>query len=455
MIITSSDLINIDHSELATLKKLALEGALDGEVIISCSELAESMDVSAQTISRRLRGLEKYNVIEREKTADGQRVFITNHGIGILLREHSDYTEIIEPLLRVELRGKVIDGMGKAGEFLSMPNYTEQFEDRLGYEPFPGTLNVELDDSYQYVAQRIHAVEPIRINGWEDEDRNYGPVSCYSATLAVGDDQYTQVHVLDPDRSTHGTQTIEVIAPVELRSKLELSDGDEVKLKIQPRQTRPQRTAIDRAIESFRNGEPILIHDFGGRENETDLVYPASDVTPRDISRLRNDAGGLICVALAPSVADAFDLPYFKDAVDHPAVQESDLGYDERSSFSLTVNHQNTFTGITDRDRALTISELGKAANNPSPEIFAEKFRIPGHVQLLRGSDGLLETRRGHTELGLAISEAAEREPAVVVCEMLDDETGNALSESDARNYAERHDLAFVSGKELINEFLD
>jgi len=66
---------------------------------------------------------------------------------------------------------------------------------------------------------------------------------------------------------------------------------------------------------------------------------------------MRNDAGGLICVAVADSVADAFGLPFLADALDHPAVND-DPEYDDRSSFSLPVNHRETFTGITDEDRA-------------------------------------------------------------------------------------------------------
>jgi 3,4-dihydroxy 2-butanone 4-phosphate synthase len=81
---------------------------------------------------------------------------------------------------------------------------------------------------------------------------------------------------------------------------------------------------------------------------------------------------------------------------------------------------------------------------------FADEFRTPGHVHLLRGAPALLDDRRGHTELGLALAEAAGVTPAVAGCEMLDDETGGALSTADARSYARRHDLPFVEGAALI-----
>jgi len=210
--------------------------------------------------------------------------------------------------------------------------------------------------------------------------------------------------------------------------------------------------SIDQAIAAFREGEPVLVHDAADREGETDLVYPAGAVDPDAVARMRNDAGGLICVAFSDDVAGAFDLPFSQDLIDHPAAADHELGYDERSSFSLTVNHRDTYTGITDEDRALTITELAAAAADPDAFDFAENFRSPGHVHLLRAAPNLLADREGHTELGLALAAAAELPPAVVVCEMLDDETGRALSPADAREYAAEHDLVYVEGRDIVEQ---
>ncbi|WP_158058427.1 3,4-dihydroxy-2-butanone-4-phosphate synthase [Halorussus halophilus] len=207
---------------------------------------------------------------------------------------------------------------------------------------------------------------------------------------------------------------------------------------------------VEAAVEAFREGRPVLVHDAADREGETDLIYPAGAVTPEAVSRMRNDAGGLVCVALSDEVAEAFDLPFMQEALDHPASGSHELGYDERSSFSLTVNHRDTYTGITDEDRATTITELGAAANAPAETNFAAEFRAPGHVHLLRAAPNLLADREGHTELGIVLADAANRGPAVVVCEMLDDQTGAALSPEDARAYAERHGFAYLEGSEIV-----
>jgi 3,4-dihydroxy 2-butanone 4-phosphate synthase len=205
------------------------------------------------------------------------------------------------------------------------------------------------------------------------------------------------------------------------------------------------------AVAAFGRGDPVLIHDAADREGETDLVYPAGAVTPEAVARMRNDAGGLVCVALSDTVADRLDLPFMQAALDHPVSADHELGYDERSSFSLTVNHRDTFTGITDEDRSLTIRELAAVAADPDPEAFAEQFRAPGHVHLLRAAPGLLTDRLGHTELGIALAAAADRPPAVVVCEMLDDETGAALPPAAARAYADREGLTYVEGASLVD----
>jgi 3,4-dihydroxy 2-butanone 4-phosphate synthase len=209
--------------------------------------------------------------------------------------------------------------------------------------------------------------------------------------------------------------------------------------------------AVERAVAAFRRGEPVLVHDAADREGETDMIYPARAVTPRSVARMRNDAGGLVCVALADAVSEALGLPFIRESLDHPLAADHDLAYDERSSFSLTVNHRDTYTGITDEDRALTIAELGALAAAPDRSTFEETFRAPGHVHLLRAAPDLLADRRGHTELGIALADAADQPPAVVVCEMLDDETGGARSPVDARAYAERHGLVYVEGADLVD----
>ncbi len=214
---------------------------------------------------------------------------------------------------------------------------------------------------------------------------------------------------------------------------------------------------IEKALAALRDGKFILLYDFEDREGETDFAIRSDAVTPRHILRMRKDGGGLICTAVHPVAARRLGLPFASDALRAMAVAErqGDIPYDRKnhSSFSLWVNHRDTFTGITDRDRALTVNAIAeqvKCALNGGGLQFHEIFRTPGHMALLRAADGLLDVRKGQTELSIAMAEMAQITPAITICEMLDDESGYALSKEDAIAYAKRHGLMFVEGKEVL-----
>ncbi|MET1124769.1 MAG: 3,4-dihydroxy-2-butanone-4-phosphate synthase [Archaeoglobaceae archaeon] len=221
---------------------------------------------------------------------------------------------------------------------------------------------------------------------------------------------------------------------------------------------------FEEALKRFRKGEFVLIYDFDDREGETDLAIPAIHVRPKDVAKMRIDGGGLICVAIHPVAARKLGLPFMHDVLAAASekmpqlakVAAFDISYDSRSSFSLWVNHRRTFTGITDRDRALTISRLGEVVDEVmlGREVdFGSEFRSPGHVALLRAADGLVYERVGQTELSVALAEMAGVAPAVAICEMLDAETGKALSKEDAMRYAEENDVPFIDGRTIVQKY--
>ncbi|MDY6761451.1 MAG: 3,4-dihydroxy-2-butanone-4-phosphate synthase [Candidatus Nanohaloarchaea archaeon] len=204
--------------------------------------------------------------------------------------------------------------------------------------------------------------------------------------------------------------------------------------------------SVEDAITAVQRGDPVLVHDAADREDETDLVYPAEAVGWEEVRRLRNDAGGLVCVAVPYQAGDQFDLPLLDDVFDDVGDAPS---YDDRSSFSYSVNHVSTRTGITDRDRATTIQKLAEAVDS-SDFTFREEFRAPGHVPLLVAARDGLRQRRGHTELAVDLLQRADVTPAAVVCEMLDDDTGEALPREKAQRYADENDLVFLDGADLV-----
>ena len=218
----------VGYDELAALKLLALDGALSGEIKASCSDLAGRLDASNQTASRRLQRLGDAGLIEREIASDGQWVSITTDGERALQREYEDYRRIFEGPAEIELRGSVTSGMGEGRHYISLPGYMAQFAERLGYEPFEGTLNVSLTEESVRARSAMESLDPVQIDGWEDEDRTYGPAVCYPAVVEVGGTAYGPVHAIAPERSHHDEDQLELIAPDKLRAELDLADGDEL-----------------------------------------------------------------------------------------------------------------------------------------------------------------------------------------------------------------------------------
>lgn len=221
---------------------------------------------------------------------------------------------------------------------------------------------------------------------------------------------------------------------------------------------------IGDAIKALKKGEIVLVYDADGREEETDLVVASEFISPAHIQTMRKEGGGLICTAIHPTIADKLGIPFIVDVWNHAEgkykvfkeLKADDIPYDEKSSFSITVNHRKTFTGITDNDRALTIKELSKISKNSlnghNPKEFGINFRSPGHVILLRAANGLLLKRRGHTELSVALMQMAGLTPIATICEMLGDD-GYSLRIKDARNYAKRKGAVFLEGNDIIENF--
>ncbi|MFB6074267.1 MAG: DUF120 domain-containing protein [Haloarculaceae archaeon] len=223
----------VGYDELATLKLLALSGAIDGEVKVSCADLAERLDASTQTASRRLQRLEEAGLVERDIVSDGQLVAATAAGEQALQREYADYRRIFERDAGVDLTGLLTSGMGEGRHYITLPGYMEQFVEKLGYEPFAGTLNVDLTEESIRKRARLSTFEPVTIEGWEDEERTYGPAYCYPASVVAGDGEYRPAHVIAPERTHHGDDHLEVIAPEKLRDVLGLADGDEVTVNVE------------------------------------------------------------------------------------------------------------------------------------------------------------------------------------------------------------------------------
>ena len=227
---------------------------------------------------------------------------------------------------------------------------------------------------------------------------------------------------------------------------------------------------VDDAILAFSKGKPVMVFDSDFREKETDLLWPATAATPEVMRRLRIDCGGLLFLSIGDEIGQMFDLPWLQDLHTHKGLVDdnpvlshlitNDLQYDTRSAFTLSINHRDTYTGITDRDRSLTTKRFGELSGElmdksvtgeDAYKALGLEFRTPGHIPVCRESPGGLSARQGHTELAVAIARLAGQVPATIGAEMLQPDGDGALSVEDARIYAARYDIPMITGDDLIN----
>lgn len=221
---------------------------------------------------------------------------------------------------------------------------------------------------------------------------------------------------------------------------------------------------VKKAIKELQKGKFILIFDNDKREGETDLVIASEYATPKSIKIMRKDGGGLIFLMTSKEVADKLKLPFLSDMYScindkYPVLKElipNDIPYDSKSSFSLYINHRQTFTGITDIDRSLTMKKFADLTkkikhldNGFATKIFGEEFRSPGHIPICVAANGLLDERKGHTELVISMMTMAGLSPSGSGCEMMGD-NGIALTKENAKKYAKDNDLIFLEGNEIV-----
>ena len=224
-----------------------------------------------------------------------------------------------------------------------------------------------------------------------------------------------------------------------------------------------EQSNIDEIINNFQKGEFIFLHDDDSRENETDIMLAAKHVTPEKIYQMRQLGGGLLCVAISPDIASKLKLSYMWDILlqtQSPSLTDlvnTDRNTSQRSTHSITFNHRK-LGGATDSQRSNTISNLYQlcddySSNNNFYTDFHSMFESPGHLQMLIGSSGLLNSREGHTELSLFLCEISHLTPIVIMCEILDNETFIAKSVTDCKQVAKKNSITFIEAGTILDYY--
>ncbi len=216
----------MDEKYTSAMRKLALLGAMDDYAAVSSKELGDALEMSQQSASKRILELLENGLIVRDLGARKQKIKITQKGVDELKREYNEYRRIFELSDHIVIHGSVKDGMGEGGYYISQKGYTEQFEKKLGFKPFEGTLNVIVDKEDVGKLDVVRATSGVFINGFSDNGRSFGDVIAYKARIRNLD-----CAVVVPERS-HYVDVIEIICQYHLRRTLSLDTGDRVDVKV-------------------------------------------------------------------------------------------------------------------------------------------------------------------------------------------------------------------------------
>jgi len=192
---------------------------------------------------------------------------------------------------------------------------------------------------------------------------------------------------------------------------------------------------IKEIIKAARLGQMFILVDDKNRENEGDLVIPASKCNSRKINFMATHGRGLICLALSTKQVAKLSLPLMS-SVNKARMQ---------TAFTVSIEAKKGITtGISAFDRAKTIKV---AINNNTKR---KDIVSPGHVFPLVARNGGVLERAGHTEASVDISRLSKLNPSAVICEVMN-EDGRMARFDDLVKFSKKHKLKIASIEDLIS----
>ncbi len=190
---------------------------------------------------------------------------------------------------------------------------------------------------------------------------------------------------------------------------------------------------IDLVLEDVKNGKPVIIVDDSQREDEGDVVLAAEKCDEYNLAFCMLHARGLMCLSMTRSRVEGLGIPPMPtnnlDALQTP--------------FCCPVDAvEGTTTGMSVGDRLKTISVVLDDDHKPN------KLHYPGHMQILKARDGLLDERKGHTESSVALVLLAGLKPVAMIQEIINTD-GTMAKEKDIKTFAKTYGLRVVSVQEI------
>ncbi len=222
----------ITFQHIVILSELLLCGAKNNYVELTTTEIAKKIKRSQQLASKELLDLEFFGYIRRNKKSKKYTIKVTEKGYQQVYDLFLFLKTAIESFKYIiDFEGRIITGMGEGAYYMSLNGYKQQFKEKLGYEPYPGTLNIKLNSMLYVEAKKEMLKYPsIDIEGFSDQSRTFGWVKCYPAFINESVNINSSILILE--RTHYDDSIIEIIAPFSIKEQFSLKDGDYIRLKV-------------------------------------------------------------------------------------------------------------------------------------------------------------------------------------------------------------------------------
>tara|TARA_Y200000002_G_scaffold233895_1_gene193175 strand:- start:5298 stop:6500 length:1203 start_codon:yes stop_codon:yes gene_type:complete len=192
-------------------------------------------------------------------------------------------------------------------------------------------------------------------------------------------------------------------------------------------------------INSFKNGDMIILVDDEDRENEGDLIISAEHLTADHINFMITFGKGLVCAPISSDIAKKLKLPLMQGVNN-----EMQTAY----TASVDLKGNGVTTGISADDRYKTIKGLLDKKST------RDDFNVPGHIFPLQAMDGGVLRRAGHTEAAIDLCRLAGHTEVAVICEIINPD-GTMARIPDLIDFSKIHKIPIGTIKDLIQYRLD
>ena len=188
-------------------------------------------------------------------------------------------------------------------------------------------------------------------------------------------------------------------------------------------------------INDAKKGKMFILVDDENRENEGDLIIPATKATASSINFMAKHGRGLICLTLCQKQADKLNL----------SLMSPNNISRSQTAFTVSIDAKSgVTTGISAHDRCKTIKKAIQKKVSP------KNFVSPGHVFPIVAKNGGVLVRAGHTEASVDISKFAKCGSSAVICEIMNDD-GTMAKGIQLLNFAKKHKLRVGKIDDLIS----